>query len=578
MLMSCAPGDTEYSAKTVVRIQLLEARNPVGVECTANATGQLYGSCTMTLGPSGTYFGLDAWVHYTDGSRDADFIITAMDETIVRVNDNDTIVGLAPGETQVRVTARKDAGRYLELAITVLPAESTPDPDSNPDPGSEPERPDPDNVLLNSTFITFWHHTVDQLAPPGHSYADSWNEVFDDLATLGMDTVVVQYTHYMDPTNDTNWAEHGSLYQDMFAAAEEADINIWLGLGFDKRWEHSDPVDFLVPAQAQIELIDELRTAGFTASAAFAGWYLPFEADNSTRWSTPAPLISYVNAIMTGDPEGHPMMVAPFFGHHSSAFYSSPADYARFCDNALTELRARGIPLNVIALQHGIGTSRLSYLEHVEPYFKALSETVTRHAGTELWSTLELFTESSEGNVVTTDFERAHCQHQMAERYTSRIIAFEYFGNLSAATGLPGTEPFRTDYARQLSEGDSEIDCDRYKNAPDDASVVIAAVQDPLGITDCTGLGTAQVRCTVNGALYGYFGFTQQVQGTGVTEDVTFESTDPDLGSCDPAGLPNNYCTVVIRATEAASFTVTVRSMSHPYALAALQVHFSPTR
>lgn len=81
----------------------------------------------------------------------------------------------------------------------------------------------------------------------------------------------MQYTHYMDPENDTNWAEHGSLYPDMFAADEEEGISIWLGLGFDKRWELTDPVDFLVPAREQVRLMHELRAAGFTSSDAFAG-------------------------------------------------------------------------------------------------------------------------------------------------------------------------------------------------------------------------------------------------------------------------------------------------------------------
>jgi len=196
-------------------------------------------------------------------------------------------------------------------------------------------------------------------------------------------------SNYLSVGSPATWAEASSgpdtgtwdPIGTILAAAEQRDMQVWLGLSLDPNYWQGvfDPA---ASAAANMALMLELEDR-YGASPAVAGYYLPEEIEDRSFVSPAAheAMIQYLEAMVAAahDQVGRPVMVAPYFGMNPNA-----DAYAAWWD--VTLARA---PVDVIAMQDGVGTRRTTAEEGV-PVYAALLPVAAKH-GVELWSDLEVF-------------------------------------------------------------------------------------------------------------------------------------------------------------------------------------------
>ena len=167
----------------------------------------------------------------------------------------------------------------------------------------------------------------------------------------------------------------------ILSAAEQRDMLVWLGLSLDPNYWQGvfDPA---TSAAANTALMLELETL-YGGSPSLAGYYLPEEIDDRSFVTATAheAMIQYLSAMVTAahDQAGRPIMVAPYFGMAPDG-----EAYAAWWDTTLERA-----PIDVIAMQDGVGTRRTTAAEGV-PVYAALAPVAAKH-NVALWSDLEVF-------------------------------------------------------------------------------------------------------------------------------------------------------------------------------------------
>ena len=162
---------------------------------------------------------------------------------------------------------------------------------------------------------------------------------------------------------------------------------VWLGLSLDPNYWQGvfDPA---ASAAANTALMLELE-ALYGDSPALAGYYLPEEIDDRSFVSATAheAMIQYLAAMVAAahDQVGRPVMVAPYFGMAPNG-----ETYAAWWDTTLARA-----PVDVIAMQDGVGTRRTTAAEGV-PVYAALAPVAAKH-NVALWSDLEVFEQTHSG-------------------------------------------------------------------------------------------------------------------------------------------------------------------------------------
>lgn len=167
----------------------------------------------------------------------------------------------------------------------------------------------------------------------------------------------------------------------ILAAAEQRDMQVWLGLSLDPNyWQGVFDPDR--SAAENIALMLELEEL-YGHSPALVGYYLPEEIDDRSFVTEQAheAMIQYLAAMATAAHEqvGRPVMVAPYFGMNPNALA-----YAAWWSTTLERA-----PIDVIALQDGVGTRRTT-AQQGAPMYQELARVAARH-GVALWSDLEIF-------------------------------------------------------------------------------------------------------------------------------------------------------------------------------------------
>lgn len=204
-----------------------------------------------------------------------------------------------------------------------------------------------------------------------------WSQALEGLRSLGISTVIVQYTGDPDGPFDARYGTRS--IEHLLVAAERAHVEVWLGLDHAPRWPDVAPPTFA-------PLADELRTAALARSCArrssCVGFYLSPEIDDFT-WSQRtsslrALLIRAVHVLRARMPHAR-ISAAPFFTRHLS-----PAEHARFMARLFV-----GTGIDVVMLQGGTGTGRASPSD-ARMYYRALEPLLREHA-IDTWLVVELF-------------------------------------------------------------------------------------------------------------------------------------------------------------------------------------------
>ena len=116
-----------------------------------------------------------------------------------------------------------------------------------------------------------------------------WDEFLTEIKDVGMNTLIVQYTAFKNPSNDITWFNSANTFtatkskntlQRLLASAGRKAIEVYIGLHFDDTyWHHQTDVAWLqTQANHCIAIAEEIQ-AQFGTHAAFKGWYIPHELE-----------------------------------------------------------------------------------------------------------------------------------------------------------------------------------------------------------------------------------------------------------------------------------------------------------
>lgn len=158
---------------------------------------------------------------------------------------------------------------------------------------------------------------------------------------------------------------------------------------------------------------------------AFAGWYWPWEIDNSAAIMLPstqsaiAEMMNGNNVHLSSIAGGKPVIVSPFY----NASLSTPAEYGSFWTGLLNELDDFG-EIGILAPQDGIGAAHVSLAE-LPAWFSALGLAAASKPGLKFWANCETY--QIVGNKNTpAPLSRVVEQFQAVGPLVSNIVTFAY--------------------------------------------------------------------------------------------------------------------------------------------------------
>jgi len=176
---------------------------------------------------------------------------------------------------------------------------------------------------------------------------ERWMELAGYLGALGVETVIVQWTH-----------DGVECLVDLLPGVFAMGFGVELGLVNDARFWTS-PLETFDRSRNRA-LLRELRP--FARERGFRGWYVTEEIDD-TRWSNPRALFSYLKRLASDMRRTARAPVA------ISAFANGtlpPVGFARFCRELL-----RGSRIDRLLFQDSIGAKKLG-LDGARTYYAAL--------------------------------------------------------------------------------------------------------------------------------------------------------------------------------------------------------------
>ncbi|MBX3142606.1 MAG: DUF4434 domain-containing protein [Trueperaceae bacterium] len=226
----------------------------------------------------------------------------------------------------------------------------------------------------------------------------------------------------------------------LIAAAEHHDMQVWLGLSLDPNYWQGvfDPA---VSSEANIALMLELEER-YGSSPAVVGYYLPEEIEDRSFNTERAheAMILYLAAMVEAahGQVGKPVMVAPYFGMNPDGDF-----YAAWWDKTLARA-----PVDVIAMQDGVGTRRTTAAQGV-PVYRALQPVAAKH-GVALWSDLEVF-EQTHGWPVNdlawqarpATIESVIEQLQLEAPFVEKFVVFDFTHYMSPRLGAAASQLYR---------------------------------------------------------------------------------------------------------------------------------------
>jgi hypothetical protein len=302
------------------------------------------------------------------------------------------------------------------------------------------------SVHLNSTFL--------QLSLQHKNWTDAqWSELFEYFRLLQLSEVIIQWTAYDDIVFYAPPAEKSdSPLTRILAGASRAGLKVWVGLYLDSEYWNR-----VADGQATSAYLSGLRLRSLAIArnltplmkqqAAFAGWYLPEEIDDS-NWQTPEARTELLRHLRLVSGSLHEL--TPSAGIAISTFSNarvSPAQFRDFWAEAF-----RNGALSTVLLQDGIGVHKLE-LNEFPLYAGALAE-LAHSAGTDFGIVVELFQQTGGRPLDTGPFhaspapwERVRSQLEIAHRFTSSVVGFsvpEYMTPL----GIRGAEQLYADYLK----------------------------------------------------------------------------------------------------------------------------------
>ena len=268
-----------------------------------------------------------------------------------------------------------------------------------------------------------------------------WDEFLTEIKDVGMNTLIVQYTAFKNPSNDITWFNSANTFtatkskntlQRLLASAGRKAIEVHIGLHFDDTyWQHQTDVAWLqTQANYCIAIAEEIQ-AQFGTHVAFKGWYIPHEPEpNAYNTDEKVRLFRehFVDRISNRlhQLNNKPVSIAAFW----NSSLSTPEQLQHF----MAELSKSN--LQIIMLQDGVGAQHVT-LERLASYYEAaqrgLFEENKNYKGV-FWSDLETFA-SPNGQYpfepATFDRVKQQLETALSIPKVSKIVSFHYFDDMS---------------------------------------------------------------------------------------------------------------------------------------------------
>ena len=286
---------------------------------------------------------------------------------------------------------------------------------------------------LTGTFV--------QLFSKGDWSETQWDEFLTEIKDLGMNTLIVQYTAFKNPSNDITWFNSANAFtatkskhtlERVLASAQRKGIEVHIGLHFDDSyWKHQTDVVWLqTQANYCIAIAEEIQ-AQFCTHSAFKGWYIPHEPEpNAYNTDEKVRLFreQFVDRISNRlhQLNNKPVSIAAFW----NSSLSTPEQLQHF----MAELSKSN--LQIVMLQDGVGAQHVT-LNRLASYYEAaqrgLFEENKNYKGV-FWSDLETFASpNGEYPFHPATFDRVKQQLETALSIpkVSKIVSFHYFDDMS---------------------------------------------------------------------------------------------------------------------------------------------------
>ena len=268
-----------------------------------------------------------------------------------------------------------------------------------------------------------------------------WDEFLTEIKDIGMNTLIVQYTAFKNPSNDITWFNSANTFttikskhtlERVLASAQQKGIEVHIGLHFDDTyWQHQTDMAWLqTQANYCIAIAEEIQ-AQFGTHVAFKGWYIPHEPEpNAYNTDEKVRLFRehFVDRISNRlhQLNNKPVSIAAFW----NSSLSTPEQLQHF----MAELSKSN--LQIIMLQDGVGAQHVT-LNRLANYYEAaqrgLFEENKNYKGV-FWSDLETFASpNGEYPFHPATFDRVKQQLETALSIpkVSKIVSFHYFDDMS---------------------------------------------------------------------------------------------------------------------------------------------------
>lgn len=267
-----------------------------------------------------------------------------------------------------------------------------------------------------------------------------WGAFLSEIKSLGMNTLIVQYTAFKNAYNDITWFDSQNTFTiqkskntlaRLLKVAENQGIEVYLGLYFDETyWQHQTDASWLeLHARYCIEIAQELQSQ-FGNSKAFKGWYIPHEPEPDA-YHTDEKIALFRDVFI--NPIAHKLHQWSNKPISIAAFWNSALTSPEQLQHFMAELSKS--PLNIIMLQDGVGAGHVT-LEQLKTYYlsaeKGLFIENPNYKGA-FWTDLETFAYTPTPPYPPATFDRVEQQLmiELAIPRISKAVSFQYYDDMS---------------------------------------------------------------------------------------------------------------------------------------------------
>ncbi len=268
--------------------------------------------------------------------------------------------------------------------------------------------------IISGTFIDGIAWDI----PSNNFTAADWAKEFDSLKKMGMDSVIIIRTGFLDHAMFNSEVIKPTLYEspDLVAIlldeAQRTGLKLYMGLY--ESVKYSAVNDWENEAAINIDFVDELL-ARYGTHPAFYGWYMSYEGNirfyPNKIWK---PLCSHIRSV----DKSRPIIASPrYCGRKYFTDYPEPPDvHAKHFDYLLGDMEGL---ISAYAFMDGH-----TDFKELGDYVKATYEVFQKH-GIAYWSNVETFDRDMRWKFPPIEWMKMRYKMEVVQPYVEKLITFE---------------------------------------------------------------------------------------------------------------------------------------------------------